>query len=90
MFDQFTVGKRIYCGFFLILFLLVVVGGISRFALNSASAGFMEYRRIARNSNLAGRVQANMVEARFDVKNYLLNNKEEFLKKFEERCPLCQ
>ena len=85
MFDQFTVGKRIYCGFFLILFLLVVVGGISRFALNSASAGFMEYRRIARNSNLAGRVQANMVEARFDVKNYLLNNKEEFLKKFEER-----
>lgn len=85
MVKNLTVGKKIGLGFSAVLVLLVIVGGIAKFSLEQANEGFMSYRALARDANLAGRVQANMIESRFEVKDYLLTSKEEDLKKFEER-----
>ena len=67
-----TVGKRIALGFSLILVGLVVVGLVAYQELNNASEGFVSYRHLARDTNLAGQVQENILMARMHVKNYII------------------
>lgn len=80
---KLTLVKKIIFGFAGILILLLVVGLIAYDALTKGSEGFTQYREMARDANLAGRVQANMLMARFYVKNYIITlctgQKTEFL-----------
>jgi len=85
MLGTLTIGKKISLGFSSVLLLLVIVGVIAGFALRRSSEGFMSYRVMAGDSNLAGRFQANLLQARFDARGYLLGNLESDLKSFEER-----
>lgn len=85
MLKHLTVGKKIGLGFAGILMLLVVVGIIAIIALNKSTQGFTDYRNFARDSNLAGRIQSNALQARFEFKDYMLNPEEQNLRNFEER-----
>jgi len=71
MLQNMTLGKKIYLGFAIILTLLLLVGGVSYTGLRKAATGFQDYRGLARDTNLAGRLQANMLMARLSVKNYI-------------------
>ena len=72
-------------GFFTVVVLMLIVSLIGYYALNHASIGFGEYREMARDSNLAGRLQANMLMVRMNVKNYLISGSDEALKQYGER-----
>ena len=76
MFKQMTVGKKIVLGFTALLVLLIAVWALSFQGLNRSSKGFSEYRRTARNTNLVGRLQANMLMARMEVKNFIITGSD--------------
>jgi methyl-accepting chemotaxis protein len=85
MFKKLTLGMQITGGYALVLLLLITVSISAYIGLTSAVAGFDSYREMARDSNLAGRIQANMLISRLDVKNYLINQDEKSIKDFEHR-----
>ncbi len=85
MFQNMTIGKKIIFGFSVITILLVIVGISGYMGLSSSSKGFTEYRMFARETNLAGRVQANMIMARLFAKNYIIQGSEKDQSKFYDR-----
>ncbi|WP_321530437.1 methyl-accepting chemotaxis protein [uncultured Desulfuromonas sp.] len=76
MFKNLSLAKKLSVGFGVILILLIIVGGISYSTLNTSSRGFQKYRSMARDTNLAGRVQANLLMVRLNVKNYIISASE--------------
>ncbi len=84
MFSSLSLGKKLAIGFGAILLLVAIVGAISYSALSKSSAGFDDYRAIARDANLAGRIQANNLLLRMHVKNYIHNSDAAALKMYEE------
>ena len=85
MLKNMRLSVQISAGFALVLMLLVAVSVSSYLGLNSASHGFNEYRGLARDANLAGRVQANMLLVRLFAKDYILNHSPEAIEKFKDR-----
>ncbi|MBF0334685.1 MAG: Tar ligand binding domain-containing protein, partial [Alphaproteobacteria bacterium] len=67
------VATKVYGGFGTVLALLVVVAVVAFFGLNGANDNFGDYRGLARQTNAAGRVQANMLETRLQVKNFIID-----------------
>jgi len=84
MFKNVSIAKKIMLGFSSVLFLMLVVGGISFYALLKASNGFTEYREMARDTNLASHVQADMLMVRMNVKDYLITCSDHDLKQYQE------
>ncbi|MAK92812.1 MAG: hypothetical protein CMI13_16455 [Oleibacter sp.] len=82
---RMTLGMKLSAGFVLVVLLLAISSTNSVISLNGASDGFSNYRTLARDTNLAGRVQANLVLARLEMKNYLLSSGERGLDKYTER-----
>ncbi|MFT2089936.1 methyl-accepting chemotaxis protein [Paraglaciecola sp. 2405UD69-4] len=69
--------NMLYLGFSFVLVLLLVISVSSFYTLNNASQGFTEYRNLARSTNIAGRVQANMLMMRLSVKSFIQTSKNE-------------
>lgn len=84
MFKNMAVGKKVIFGFSAILILMVVVGVVAYEGLKTASNGFTHYREMARDANLAGRLQANMLMVRMNVKDYLITGSDKDLKQYDE------
>ncbi|WP_018125087.1 HAMP domain-containing methyl-accepting chemotaxis protein [Desulfovibrio oxyclinae] len=76
-------SAKLIIGFGMVLVLLMVVSGVSYFALENSTNGFEVYRGLARDTNMAGRLQANMLSARMAVKDFVISAEEEDLQKFE-------
>jgi CheY-like chemotaxis protein len=70
MFNNLKLSTLLFLGFGLLVSILVVTSALSYQALNSTGDGFKEYRLLARDTNLAGRLQANMLFARLYVKDF--------------------
>ncbi|WP_448555489.1 HAMP domain-containing methyl-accepting chemotaxis protein [Thalassotalea montiporae] len=83
-FQQLTLAQKLYTGFGVVLTLIAVVGVISYFALQNATEGFTGYREMARDTNLSGRVQANMLMVRMNVKDFIITNSDRDKQQFEE------
>lgn len=71
-----SLAKKLILGFSTVLILLIVVAFIGFRALDGASQGFTEYRGLARDTNLSGRVQANMLMVRMNVKDFIITGSE--------------
>ena len=67
-----------------IVLLLVAVSTVSFLALITASGGFNEYRGLARDTNLAGRLQANMLMVRMNVKDFIITGSQEDIDQYTE------
>jgi len=74
MFKNMKVGTQIAAGFIVVLLILVIVAASSFVGIGKAANGFSDYRRLARNTNLIGRIQANMLMTRMSVKGYIVSN----------------
>ena len=85
MFRRLTVGKKIVAGFVSVLALMLVVGAIGFSALRGATEGFDHYREMARDTNLIGRLQANMLMMRLQVKEFIHSGRPEALKEYQAR-----
>ncbi|PLX69008.1 MAG: methyl-accepting chemotaxis protein [Denitrovibrio sp.] len=70
------VGTQIGLGFAIVLAILVIVAGASFVGIEKAAVGFSDYRGLARDTNLAGRLQANMLMVRMNVKDFLITNSD--------------
>ncbi|MBF0550584.1 MAG: MCP four helix bundle domain-containing protein [Deltaproteobacteria bacterium] len=84
MLKNMTVGKKIFLGFLLCLTLMACLGLVAFNALKEAKEGFSHYRELARETNLAGRLQANLLMLRMEAKSFLINNNDKYLDKFQE------
>ena len=85
MFKKMTLSMQITGGYALVLLLLITVSVSAYIGLNQAVEGFEDYREMAKDSNLGGRIQSNMSIARIDVKDYLIYQKDENVEDFQER-----
>ena len=83
-----TLQSQLILGFTTVLGLLAATTLLGIVTLNNASNGFTEYREMARNANLSGQIQANMLMTRMNVKEFLISgnetNREEFLGYYEK------
>lgn len=85
MFKNFKLSTQISLGYALVMVLLIVVSISAFVGLEKAINGFNDYRGLARDANLAGRVQANMLLVRLYAKDYILKHSEEAIARFKER-----
>jgi len=83
--QRLGVAVKIGAGFGLVLILLAVVGTVGMFAIRGAGSGFDEYRQISRNNVLAGRIQANMLEAQIAVDTYIETSDEAEIESYTKR-----
>jgi len=84
VFKNLKMRTKIAFGFGAVIVLLLVVGTTAIVFLNGASAGFDEYRGLARDSNLAAELQANMINARLQVKDFVISNLQRDVDEFNE------
>ena len=82
-FNNLSLRVKLIGGFFTVLALLGAVAIISFMALNDSSTGFEEYRQMARDSNLTGELEINMLMVRMNVKNFVIKGSEASKKQYE-------
>jgi methyl-accepting chemotaxis protein len=85
MFNRLKISTKVYGGFGVILVLLVIASIWSELSVSSVGDDFVRYRHIALQSNQAGRVQANLLEARVSVKQFLLTGESAAAKNVDDR-----
>jgi len=76
---------KVAIGFGSVLALLLIISVSSGFNLYTGDENFKRYRAIALQTNQAGRVQANLLEARLAVKNFIISASDEAIAKVKER-----
>ncbi|ESP92197.1 MULTISPECIES: methyl-accepting chemotaxis protein [Pseudoalteromonas] len=79
-----TLRAKLIAAFSAVMITLAVIGFISYFALKMASDGFKDYRELARDSNLAGILQSNMLMVRMNVKDFLLTGSDKDIQQYDE------
>ncbi|MGE4578191.1 MAG: methyl-accepting chemotaxis protein [Desulfuromonadales bacterium] len=88
MFKGMSLAKKLTAGFAVVLALLVIIGVVAFNAINQSSNDFSDYRRMARNTNTSGRIQANLLEGQVASLNFIRTGSNEDQKIFEERYAL--
>jgi len=83
--DNMGITTKIFAGFGLITSLLVMLAALSHFGLSGAAAAFINYRAFALKTNQLGRVQANLLDARLNVRIFLQTESAEAIAKAKER-----
>jgi signal transduction histidine kinase/DNA-binding NarL/FixJ family response regulator len=82
---NFRISTKVYLGFGLVLMLALVIAAIGYVGLRNADETFATYRKLARQTNADGRVQANMLTTRIFAKNFVINANRENIKGVQER-----
>ncbi|WP_034623932.1 methyl-accepting chemotaxis protein [Maridesulfovibrio hydrothermalis] len=77
-------SSKLMLGFGSVLGLLLILAAISLWALENSSEGFSQYRGLAKDSNLSGRLQANMLMVRMNVKDFIITGSDKDLKQYED------
>jgi len=77
MLKNIPISTKIFGGFGIIVALLLVISATGGLNLSSGNDNFTRYRSVALQTNQAGRVQANLLEARLAVKNFIIDATDE-------------
>ncbi len=85
LFSNLKVGQKIGVGSAVILVLLLIAAGTGFFGLVGANEHFTDYRGLARQTNELGRIQANLLTARLNVKNFILQQTDESAEAVRQR-----
>ncbi|NTS78035.1 MCP four helix bundle domain-containing protein [Catenovulum sp. SM1970] len=85
MFERLSLSKQLNIAFSSIILLLVVISFIAYLGLSGGFTSFTEYRGLARDTNLAGRVQANLLMVRLNVLKYIKSDSQEVLESYQQR-----
>ena len=85
MFQNMKLKMQLTVSFGLILALLVITSVIAYQGLANTYSGFVEYRGLAKDTNLAGRVQANMLTMRLSVLSFLNTRSPSAIEQFDQR-----
>ncbi|MCP4342306.1 MAG: HAMP domain-containing protein [Desulfobulbaceae bacterium] len=79
-----SLATKIGAGFGIVILLLVVVSLFSWRGLSGVAEGFTDYRGLARDTNLAGRLQANMLMVRMNVKDFIITGSDKDKQQFAD------
>ncbi len=85
MLKNIKLSTMLGIGFGIVITILFIVAGIAYKGLNDAVTGFKDYRGLARDTNLAGRLQANMLLARLYVKDFIKTGSPVSVTNYHER-----
>ncbi|WP_035074724.1 HAMP domain-containing methyl-accepting chemotaxis protein [Maridesulfovibrio zosterae] len=77
-------SSKLMIGFSSVICLILILAAISYWALEESSAGFNRYRKLAIDTNLSGKLQANMLMVRMSVKDYIRTGDPKDLAQYEE------
>ena len=81
--NDMTIKEKLITAFAVIAILVAILAGYSNFGVSKSADGFTSYREMAKDSVLAGRVQANMLMVRMNVKDYLKTPIQKEIDEFE-------
>ncbi|MEM6691621.1 MAG: HAMP domain-containing protein, partial [Planctomycetota bacterium] len=84
MFKNMRLRTKIWLGFASVSALLVGVAWAGWQGISKSSKGFTSYRELARDSNLCGQLQANMLMVRMNVKDFLINSEPKEIEQYQE------
>lgn len=79
------ISMKVFGGFGVVLALLLVSSGVAYFSLLETGKNFNRYRGLALQTNASGRVQANLLEARLQAKNFILAASPKTIRKVRDR-----
>lgn len=85
MFQNLKLNAQLNVAFGLMIALLSVVSLVAFFALSTGHENFVEYRSNAKDSNLSGRIQANLLMVRLNALKFLKEQNPQNVKDFHER-----
>ncbi len=88
MLKNMKVSVKLILGFSLVLILTIIIAIQGLISISNSSDGFVEYRELAREANIAGRIQANLLKSRLDGKKFLETGSQEVLKNYNEASEL--
>ena len=77
-------STKLMIGFSSVICLILILAAVSYWAIGESSAGFNRYRKLAIDTNTSGKLQANMLMVRLNVKDYILTGNAEDLVQYEE------
>ncbi|MGN7610488.1 methyl-accepting chemotaxis protein [Magnetococcales bacterium HHB-1] len=81
--NDLKISTLITGGFGIAIALLLIVAGVAYNGLGNAVEGFTEYRGLARDTNLAGRLQANMLMVRMNVKDFNITGSQKDIDEYD-------
>lgn len=76
MLKKLTVGKKIALGFMFIIGILLTIAAIGYTDLMNSANGFRAYRNLSNETNLAGQIQANMLQMSTNAKDYIITGSQ--------------
>ena len=82
MLDNMSIKVKLIASFSIIAILVALLSGYGNYGVQKSADGFTSYREMARDSVLAGRVQANMLMMRMNVKDYLNTTSQKDIDEF--------
>ncbi len=77
--------QQLAIAFGIVLTLLIIVSTQGYVGVNSGYEDFSRYRNLARDTNLAGRIQANMLIVRLNVLKYIDRSNPKNLNEYQQR-----
>ncbi len=83
--NNIKISHKLMISFGLILGLLVTISVAGYQGLSRSDKGFSEYRELARDSNLAGRLQANLLMLQSSFSHYLLTQSDAAYDEYHDR-----
>ncbi|MDT8447869.1 MAG: methyl-accepting chemotaxis protein [bacterium] len=84
LFKNMTISAKLMLSFAVIIILLVILALLPYVGMQRTYDGFVSYRSLARDTNLAGRLQANMLMVRMSVKDFLIRGDDKSVAGYEE------
>ncbi len=85
MFKNVTIVSKIAAGFSILFVLLLGISALAFYSTERGNISFNQYRELAKDSVLAGRLQANMLLVRFHTKRFLKTGSEEDVREYNRR-----
>lgn len=85
MFENLKLNTLLMLSFGSILMLVFVISLVAYSGLKNGHDSFVDYRGLARDTNLAGRVQANMLSMRLSVLKFINTRSQEAIDEFDLR-----
>ena len=82
--NNLSIKKKLLYSFGVAIFLLVVVSVIAFNTIINSTSGFVHYRDLARDNNLTGLIQADMLMVRMNVKDFIITGSQHDVEQYNE------
>lgn len=90
MIKDWRLSQQLNSAFGVMILMIIVLSITAFWSLSNGYNNFVDYRTKARDSNLAGRIQANLLEVRLQAIKYLKHQSDANIAQFDQRLELLE